>query len=136
MQDAEILLVEDNSNCEELALRALRKAGYSNVAVARDGAEALGMLLGEAAEGRGYNEPDFVLLDMKLPKIDGVGVLQKIRSDERTKRLKVFALSSSEDPKDLEECRNLGVLAVLSKPLNPEVLRFWLSEEPVGTARQ
>ncbi|ACH37178.1 response regulator, putative [Citrifermentans bemidjiense Bem] len=136
MQDAEILLVEDNSNCEELALRALRKAGYSNVAVARDGAEALGMLLGEAAEGRGHNEPDFVLLDMKLPKIDGVGVLQKIRSDERTKRLKVFALSSSEDPKDLEECRNLGVLAVLSKPLNPEVLRFWLSEEPVGTPRQ
>lgn len=136
MQDAEILLVEDNSNCEELALRALRKAGYSNVAVARDGAEALGMLLGEAAEGRGPNEPDFVLLDMKLPKIDGVGVLQKIRSDERTKRLKVFALSSSEDPKDLEECRNLGVLAVLSKPLNPEVLRFWLSEEPVGTPRQ
>uniref|UniRef100_C6E8S7 Response regulator receiver protein n=1 Tax=Geobacter sp. (strain M21) TaxID=443144 RepID=C6E8S7_GEOSM len=136
MQDAEILLVEDNSNCEELALRALRKAGYSNVAVARDGAEALGMLLGEAAEGSGHNEPDFVLLDMKLPKIDGVGVLQKIRSDERTKRLKVFALSSSEDPKDLEECRNLGVLAVLSKPLNPEILRFWLSEEPMGTRSQ
>lgn len=136
MQDAEILLVEDNSNCEELALRALRKAGYSNVAVARDGAEALGMLLGEAAGGSGHNEPDFVLLDMKLPKVDGVGVLQKIRSDERTKRLKVFALSSSEDPKDLEECRNLGVLAVLSKPLNPDVLRFWLSEEPVGAPRQ
>ncbi|BCG45383.1 Response regulator receiver protein [Citrifermentans bremense] len=129
MQDAEILLVEDNSNCEELALRALRKAGYSNVAVARDGAEALGILLGEATEGNTHNEPDFVLLDMKLPKIDGVGVLQRIRSDERTKRLKVFALSSSEDPKDLEECRNLGVLAVLPKPLNPDILRFWLSED-------
>lgn len=129
MQDAEILLVEDNSNCEELALRALRKAGYSNVAVARDGAEALGMLLGEAAEGNAKNEPDFVLLDMKLPKIDGVGVLQRIRSNERTKKLKVFALSSTEDPKDLEECRNLGVLAVLSKPLNPDILRFWLSED-------
>ncbi|GAW68178.1 hypothetical protein GPEL0_01r4396 [Geoanaerobacter pelophilus] len=70
-----------------------------------------------------------MLLDMKLPKIDGVGVLQRIRSDERTKRLKVFALSSSEDPKDLEECRNLGVLAVLPKPLNPDILRFWLSED-------
>lgn len=122
MQDAEILLVEDNSNCEELALRALRKAGYSNVAVARDGAEALGMLLG----GGEHHEPNFVLLDMKLPKIDGVGVLQRLRSDERTKRLKVFALSSSEDPKDLEECRNLGVVAVLPKPLNAEVLKRWL----------
>lgn len=126
MQDAEILLVEDNSNCEELALRALRKAGYSKVAVARDGAEALGMLLGEEVNGGEHHEPNFVLLDMKLPKIDGVGVLQRLRSDERTKRLKVFALSSSEDPKDLEECRNLGVLAVLSKPLNPEILKKWL----------
>lgn len=126
MQDAEILLVEDNSNCEELALRALRKAGYSNVAVARDGAEALGMLLGEEVIGGEHHEPNFVLLDMKLPKIDGVGVLQRLRSDERTKRLKVFALSSSEDPKDLEECRNLGVVAVLAKPLSPEVLKRWL----------
>lgn len=126
MQDAEILLVEDNSNCEELALRALRKAGYSKVAVARDGAEALGMLLGEEVNGGEHHEPNFVLLDMKLPKIDGVGVLQRLRSDERTKRLKVFALSSSEDPKDLEECKNLGVLAVLSKPLNPEMLKKWL----------
>ena len=125
MQDAEILLVEDNSNCEELALRALRKARYSKVAVARDGAEALGMLLGEVNGGE-HHEPNFVLLDMKLPKIDGVGVLQRLRSDERTKGLKVFALSSSEDPKDLEECKNLGVLAVLSKPLNPEMLKKWL----------
>lgn len=126
MQDTEILLVEDNSNCEELALRALRKAGYSNVAVARDGAEALGMLLGEGRDGSGHREPNFVLLDMKLPKIDGVAVLQRLRSDERTKTLKVFALSSSEDPKDLEQCRSLGVLAVLPKPLDPEALKRWL----------
>ena len=126
MQEAEILLVEDNSNCEELALRALKKAGYCKVAVARDGAEALGMLLGEEIAGAGHREPNFVLLDMKLPKIDGLGVLQRIRSDERTKRLKVFALSSSEDPKDLEECRNLGVLAVLPKPLNAETLKMLL----------
>ncbi|WP_136515164.1 response regulator [Geomonas edaphica] len=124
MQDAEILLVEDNSNCEELALRALRKAGYSNVAVARDGAEALGMLLGGEV-GSGHH-PHFVLLDMKLPKIDGVGVLQKLRSNERTRKLKVFALSSSEDPEDLEQCRNLGVVAVLPKPLDAEQLKRWL----------
>ncbi|WP_129124980.1 response regulator [Geomonas oryzae] len=124
MQDAEILLVEDNSNCEELALRALRKAGYSNVAVARDGAEALGMLLG--GEVGGEHHPNFVLLDMKLPKIDGVGVLQRLRSNERTRKLKVFALSSSEDPEDLEQCRNLGVVAVLPKPLDAEQLKRWL----------
>ncbi|MBJ6798900.1 response regulator [Geomonas propionica] len=124
MQEAEILLVEDNSNCEELALRALKKAGYDKVAVARDGAEALGMLLGEGNPE--HQEPNFVLLDMKLPKIDGVGVLQRLRSDDRTKALKVFALSSSEDPKDLELCRSLGVLAVLPKPLNPELLKRWL----------
>ncbi|MBU5611939.1 response regulator [Geomonas azotofigens] len=126
MQEAEILLVEDNSNCEELALRALKKAGYDKVVVARDGAEALGMLLGEGIDRDEHHEPNFVLLDMKLPKIDGVGVLQRLRSDERTRGLKVFALSSSEDPKDLEQCRSLGVLAVLPKPLNPELLKRWL----------
>jgi two-component system, response regulator len=127
MNDAEILLVEDDSNCQELALRALRKAGYSNISVARDGVEAIGILLGERVSGApGRGEPSFVLLDMKLPKIDGVGVLQRLRSDERTRNLKVFALSSSEDPRELEECRNLGVLAILSKPLNPELLQKWL----------
>ena len=128
MRSAEILLVEDNSNCEELTLRALKKAGYSNVAVARDGVEALGMLLGEGrGELAGRGGPSFVLLDMKLPKIDGVGVLQRLRGDERTRKLKVFALSSSEDPRDIEECLSLGVLAVLPKPLNAETLKRWLS---------
>lgn len=127
MGEAQVLLVEDNSNCEELTLRALRKAGYSKVAVARDGVEALGMLLGErCGELAPEREQLFVLLDMKLPKIDGVGVLQRIRNDERTKMLRVFALSSSEDPRDIQECLNLGVLAVLPKPLNAELLKAWL----------
>lgn len=127
MRDFEILLVEDDKNCEELTLRALRKAGYSNVVVARDGVEALGILLGEGrGEASPRQKPSFVLLDMKLPKIDGVGVLQRIRGDERTRRLKVFALSSSGDPRDIEECLNLGVLAILPKPLNPEMLKRWL----------
>jgi CheY-like chemotaxis protein len=127
MSAAQILLVEDNSNCEELALRALRKAGYCNVTVARDGVEALGMLLGsEGGELRAADEPSFVLLDMKLPKIDGVGVLQRLRGNERTRGLRVFALSSSEDPRDIQECLNLGVLAVLPKPLNAEALKQWI----------
>lgn len=127
MSETQVLLVEDNSNCEELTLRALRKAGYSNVTVARDGVEALGMLLGdESGDQPQRGEPTFVLLDMKLPKIDGVGVLRRIRDNERTKRLSVFALSSSEDPREIEECLNLGVLAVLPKPLNAEILKRWL----------
>lgn len=127
MSKQEILLVEDNRNCEELALRALRKAGYSNVTVARDGVEALGMLLGEGWDGPGgCRRAPLVLLDMKLPKLDGVGVLQRIRSDERTRMLRVLALSSSEDPRDIEECLNLGVLAVLPKPLDAESLKRWV----------
>ena len=130
MSDAQILLVEDNSNCEELTLRVLKKAGFSNVIVARDGVEALGMLFGaDSGQPTPGMEPSFVLLDMKLPKIDGVGVLQKIRNDERTKRLPVFALSSSDDPRDIEECLSLGVLAVLSKPLKVETLNLWLTPE-------
>jgi two-component system, response regulator len=125
MRDVEILLVEDNSNCEELTLRALRRAGYGRVAVARDGVEALGMLLGER-DGKRREEPSFVLLDMKLPKIDGVGVLRLLRNDERTKSLKVFALSASDDPREIEQCRDLGVLAVLPKPLDVETLKQWL----------
>ena len=128
MSNPDILLVEDNRNCEELALRALRRAGYCNVTVARDGVEAIGLLLGEwRCQQETRDSQPLVLLDMKLPKIDGVGVLQRIRGDERTKKLKVFALSSSEDPRDIEECLNLGVVAVLPKPLNPEALKRWLA---------
>ena len=127
MRDLEILLVEDNRNCEELTLRALKKAGYGNITVARDGVEALGILLGEGRAELPAREPSLVLLDMKLPKMDGVGVLQRIRGDERTRGLRVFALSSSEDPREIEECLNLGVLAVLPKPLNAEALKRWLT---------
>jgi len=128
MRHAEILLVEDNRDCEELSLRALKKAGYGDVAVARDGVEAIGMLLGEDGDTRPCREqPSFVLLDLKLPKIDGIGVLARIRGDERTKRLKVFALSSSEDPREIEGCLRLGVVAVLPKPLDTAMLKLWLS---------
>lgn len=125
MSDATILLVEDNCDCEELALRALRKAGFIAVDVARDGAEAIGKLFG-AASGGVSAWPSFVLLDLKLPKIDGVDVLQRIREDERTRGLKVFALSASEDPRELDRCLSLGVSAVLSKPLDTEMLKTLL----------
>jgi two-component system, response regulator len=126
MSEAEILLVEDDSNCEELALRALKRAGYLNVAVARDGLEALGMLSGEGGDGGG-RKPEAVLLDMRLPKLGGIAVLQRLRSDVRTRDLKVFALSASEDPAEIEQCLSLGVLAVLPKPLDAETLKIHLS---------
>lgn len=126
MRQAEILLVEDDRDCQELALRALRKAGYDEVVVARDGVEALGMLFGEGG-GQGMEAPSVVLLDLKLPRIDGIGVLTRIRGDERTRRIKVFALSCSEDPREIEVCLRLGVVAVLQKPLDPAALRRWLS---------
>ena len=126
MSSHQILLVEDNRDCEELALRALRKAGYSRVTVARDGVEALGVLLQDGGESAaGEAGPPVVLLDMKLPKIDGVGVLRRIRNNERTRQLNVFALSSSEDPREIEQCLDLGVLAILPKPLDAESLKRW-----------
>jgi two-component system, response regulator len=135
MSNAEILLVEDDRCSEELALRALRKAGYDNVSVARDGVEALAMLLGEQGKPADRPEPALVLLDMKLPKIDGVGVLRRIRDHQRTSNLKVLTLSCSEDPQEIETCLELGVLAVLPKPLDPERLKNWhlpAQEEVVG----
>jgi two-component system, response regulator len=124
MHQGEILLVDDDKDCRELSLRALRKAGYCNVSMASDGVEALGILLGEgerdAADG---GEPRFVLLDMRMPKMDGIGVLQRIRSNERTRDLNVIALSALEDPSILEQCRDLGVLAVLPKPLDADTLK-------------
>lgn len=126
MSSHQILLVEDNRDCEELALRALRKAGYSRVTVARDGVEALGVLLQDGGESAaGEAGPPVVLLDMKLPKIDGVGVLRRLRNNERTRQLNVFALSSSEDPREIEQCLDLGVLAILPKPLDAESLKRW-----------
>lgn len=133
MHHAEILLVEDDRNCEELALRSLKRAGYGRIAVARDGVEALEILLGEDSGELAWRggEPGFVLLDMKLPKLNGLSVLQRLRSDGRTSRLKVFALSASEDPDEIEECLNLGVVAVLPKPLDAETLKRWLPAEPL-----
>ena len=122
---APILLVEDNRDCEELALRALRKAGFNDVDVARDGAEALSKLL-DAPQATNRCAPRFVLLDLKLPKIDGVDVLKRLRSDERTSGLKVFALSSSEDPREIDSCLSLGVVAVLAKPLDTNTLKTLL----------
>lgn len=114
-----ILLVEDNADDEFLARVALKRAGLEQVAVARDGSLALEMLYGD---GEGGPLPDLIILDLRLPKIDGLQVLQKIREDARTMTLPVLVLTSSEDPGDKESCRRLGIIDFVTKPLTPALL--------------
>jgi two-component system response regulator len=116
-----ILLVEDSATDEELTLRSLRKHNIANrVVVARDGAAALDYLFlqGEHA-GRDPNEvPQVVLLDLKLPKVDGLEVLRRIRADERTKLLPVVILTSSKEDRDLVEGYASGANSYVVKPVD------------------
>ena len=116
-----ILLVEDNPDDELLAIRALKKNNISNeVVVARDGVEALDYLFGTGAHtGRDMSEmPQIILLDLKLPKVDGFEVLRRLRSDERTKLLPVVVLTSSREEQDLTESYSLGANSYIRKPVN------------------
>ncbi len=116
-----ILLVEDDPADELLTLRTLKKNSLCNeVVVARDGAEALDYLFATGAyEGRSsVAMPQVILLDLDLPKVDGLEVLRRIRSDERTKRLPTVILTSSEDQQDLVEGYGLGANSYVRKPLD------------------
>jgi CheY-like chemotaxis protein len=116
-----ILLVEDNPDDELLAIRALKKNNIMNeVVVARDGAEALDYLFGAGAyAGRDMSVmPQIILLDLKLPKIDGLEVLRRLRNDERTKLLPVVVLTSSKEERDLTESYSLGANSYIRKPVN------------------
>jgi two-component system response regulator len=116
-----ILLVEDNPDDELLAIRALEKNNIMNeVVVARDGAEALDYLFGAGAYiGRDMSVmPQIILLDLKLPKIDGLEVLRRLRNNERTKLLPVVVLTSSREERDLTESYSLGANSYIRKPVN------------------
>jgi two-component system response regulator len=116
-----ILLIEDNPDDEALTLRALKKNNIGNeVVVAHDGAEALDYLFGTGAHsGRNITElPQIVLLDLKLPKVDGLGVLRKIRGDPRTKLLPVVILTSSKEEGDLFKGYDLGANSYVRKPVD------------------
>lgn len=115
-----ILLVEDNPHDAELTLAALEEHKLANeVVVLRDGAEALDYLYGRGAFADLPNrEPAFVLLDLKMPKVDGLEVLRQMKSDERLKTIPVIMLTSSREEKDLIESYRLGVNAYVVKPVD------------------
>lgn len=116
----EILLVEDNPTDAELAIRALKKHNLANNLVwVKDGAEALDFLFfkGEYSERDRGNQPRVILLDLRLPKVDGMEVLRAIKSDEVIKMIPVVVLTSSKEDRDVAESYKLGVNSYISKPI-------------------
>jgi two-component system response regulator len=119
----EILLVEDNPEDLALTQRALRKANVTNrIQIARDGAEALEFIFCEGAHAarRIEDTPKVILLDLKLPKVDGLEVLKRIKGDPRTRAIPVVVLTSSKEQNDVVESYNLGVNSYIVKPVNFE----------------
>lgn len=116
-----ILVVEDNPDDELLTLRALRNNNISNeIVVARDGSEALDYLLcsGAHAERNGEELPHLMLLDLRLPKVDGLQVLQRIRAEPRLRLLPVVVLTSSDEERDIVESYELGANSYVRKPVS------------------
>ena len=119
-KDVEILYVEDNPTDVEMTLFVLRRNRLANsIHVARDGVEALDFLFCRGSfANRDFSAPKFVLLDLKLPKVDGIEVLQAIRQDERTKLIPVVVMTSSKEQKDLVESYKLHVNSFIQKPVD------------------
>lgn len=116
-----ILLVEDNPDDEKLTLRAFKRNNMNNpIAVARDGVEALDFLFarGDYAERSGKALPALIVLDLKLPKLDGLAVLKAVRGDDRTKVIPVVVLTSSKEEDDLLQSYSLGANSYVRKPVD------------------
>jgi two-component system, response regulator len=143
--EVEILLVEDNPADVELTLRAFRARNFANqVFVARDGAEALAFFFGEDGGGHPLTEfgvtPRVILLDLNLPKVDGLEVLKRLKADERTRSLPVVVLTSSREEPDIAAAYRLGANSYIVKPVDfesfaravSEVGLYWvlLNEQP------
>jgi two-component system, response regulator len=129
----EILLVEDTPDDEELTVLALQEINLGNqVHVVRDGAEALDFIFaaGAYAHRNGEGNPKLILLDLKLPKVDGLEVLRRIKSDDRTRTIPVVVLTSSREERDIVESYNLGVNSYITKPVDFE--QFTKSVQQIG----
>ncbi|PYS41390.1 MAG: two-component system response regulator [Acidobacteria bacterium] len=114
-ETVEILLVEDNPNDAELTQRALKKTNLDvGLATVRDGAEALEYLFSNRPK------PKVIFLDLKLPKIDGIEVLRRVRADDRLRSVPVVVLTSSQEERDISQCYKLGVNSYIVKPVEFE----------------
>jgi two-component system response regulator len=124
LDSVELLLVEDNINDAEFAIRELKKHHLANnLFHVKDGEEALDFLFaaGKYADSRNVNHtPKVMLLDIKMPKINGIEVLQQIKADERTKTIPVMMLTSSREDPDIQKCYDLGANSYIVKPVNFE----------------
>jgi two-component system response regulator len=130
---AEILLVEDNPDDAELALYALEKNKVANrIAVARDGVEALDFIFreGRYADRRSAEGPKLILLDLKLPKMDGIEVLRRLKKDPRSSSIPVVMLTSSREERDILESYKLGVNSYIVKPVDFE--QFTKAVQQIG----
>jgi CheY-like chemotaxis protein len=124
MKDRKVLLVEDTLSDELLILRALRQSSVvTSVDIARDGEEAVDYLIGNTS----VEAPALVLLDIKLPKLDGHQVLSRIRAHEATSQLPVVVLSSSDEPRDIAQAYDAGANSYIVKPLDPRDLNHTVS---------
>ncbi len=128
--EVEILLVEDNPSDVELTLRALKARNLANqVFVARDGAEALEFFFGEQSPLRDIGvAPRVILLDLKLPKVDGLEVLRRLKGDERTRTLPVVVLTSSKEEPDIAAAYRLGANSYIVKPVDFEAFARAVSD--------
>ncbi len=124
LNSVELLLVEDNMNDAELTIRELKKHNLANnLFHVKDGEEALEFIFGTgryAGERKAESSPRLVLLDIQMPKVNGIEVLEKVKSDERTKRIPVVILTSSREDPDIQRCYNLGANSYIVKPVNFE----------------
>ncbi|MGD0828650.1 MAG: response regulator [Desulfobaccales bacterium] len=128
-KDVEILLVEDNPHDVELTLRALKKHNLANkVQVVKDGAEALDFIFNTGSFAGQTNHLKVILLDLKLPKVSGLEVLQRLKDEERTRSIPVVVLTSSHEDRDIQECYRLGVNSYVVKPVEFEAFARTVAE--------
>ena len=119
-QQVEILLVEDSASDAEMTIEALKMNNFGNkIFHVKDGAAALDFIFaeGEYAHRQISIQPKVVLLDLKMPKVNGIEVLQRMKNDERTKRIPIVVLTSSKEDPDIQNCYNLGVNSYVVKPV-------------------